>query len=288
MQTDDKWYVKSVAGKVFGPIDLETLRKWVRDGRIEPLAGISRDLQNWMIAPLLPELEMNWIVENNPGQFYGPTHRDVIDDLKKSGSLSPSARFYCDDRGQGAQRLAAAEKTISERDIEISRRDVALAEAQKTSARKDSQIEQVKKSLEQRDARLAETTALLAQRDAQVADLTKTISMRDGDLRRAADEAARREKELEALREELAQRDARISEMEADIAKRDAVHSREWTTDVVVPEIVSDEPPPLVARQAFGGNASPSALAALEAQARKELARMGASGAKKFFGFRKK
>ena len=99
MQNGDKWYVKNVAGKVFGPIDLETLKKWVRDGRVEPLAGVSGDLQNWTIAPSVPELEMNWIVENNPGQFYGPTHRDVVDDLKKSGALTPAARFYCDDRG---------------------------------------------------------------------------------------------------------------------------------------------------------------------------------------------
>ena len=39
MQNVDKWYVKNVAGKVFGPIDLETLRKWVRDGRVEPMPG---------------------------------------------------------------------------------------------------------------------------------------------------------------------------------------------------------------------------------------------------------
>jgi len=262
------------------------LRKWVRDGRVEPLAGVSRDLQNWTIAPSIPELEMNWIVENNPGQFYGPTHRDVVDDLKKSGALTPAARFYCDDRGAAAQRIAAAEKAVADRDLEISRRDVALAEAQKTSARKDAQIEQVKKSLAQRDARLAETTTLLAQRDGQVAELTKLVSTREGDLRREKSEAERRERDVAALREEIARLNATIAELEEERARRDEVHQREWTTDVIVPEVVSDEPPPPVARQAFGGGASPSALAALEAQARQELARMGAVG-KKFF-FRKK
>jgi hypothetical protein len=288
MENGEKWYLKNVAGKVFGPIDLETLRKWVRDGRVEPLAGVSNDLQNWTIAPSRPELEMNWVVENNPGQFYGPTHLDVVGDLKKSGALSPAARFYCDDRGQSAQRIAAAEKTIADRDLELSRRDVALAEAQKTIARKDAQIEQEKKSLAQRDARLAEATTLLAQRDAQVADLTKTVSLRDGDLRRRDADAERREKDVAALKEELARRDAEIAELEAELARRDEVHQREWTTEVVVPEIVSDEPPPPVARQAFGVGAAQGTLAALEAQARKELARMGAAGAKKLFSFRKK
>lgn len=289
MQNGEKWYVKNVAGKVFGPIDHETLKKWVRDGRVEPLAGVSNDLQNWTIAPMRPELEMNWVVENNLGQFYGPTHKAVIDDLKKSGTLSPAARFYCDDRGMGSQRIAAAEKAVADRELEISRRDVALAEAQKTVVRKDAQILEVKKTLAQRDARLSEMTTALAQREAQVAELTKAVSTRDGDLRRKDSEAKKREKDLVSLREELSARDIRIAELEAELLRRDEVHQREWTTEVIVPEIVSDEPPPPTARQAFGGGAaSPSALAALEAQARKELARMGAADAKKLFRFGKK
>ena len=31
----DKWYVKNTAGRVFGPIDLATLKSWVKDGRVE-------------------------------------------------------------------------------------------------------------------------------------------------------------------------------------------------------------------------------------------------------------
>jgi len=288
MKKVEKWYVKSSTGKVFGPIDIETLKKWVRDGRVEPFAGISNDLQNWSIAPSISELEMNWVVENNPGQFYGPTHRDVIDDLKKSGSLSPAARFYFDDRGQMAQRIAAAEKAAADRDLEISRRDVALAEAQKNLARKDSQIEQIKKTLAQRDTRLAECTTLLAQREAQIADLTKAVSTRDGDIRLRDAEAERREADIARLKAEITRRDATIAEMELERKRREEVHKREWTTEVVVPEVVSDEPPPPVARQAFGGGSSQSTLAALEAQARQELARMGSAGAKSFFGFRKK
>ena len=100
-----KWYVRNTAGKVFGPIDLESLKSWVKDGRVEPLAGGSCDLTHWVIAPLKPELEMNWVVENNPGQFYGPTHRAVMDDLVKTGTLSPAARFYQDDRGAALERI---------------------------------------------------------------------------------------------------------------------------------------------------------------------------------------
>jgi hypothetical protein len=105
MNFGEKWYVRNTAGKVFGPIDFETLQKWVRDGRVEPLAGISENLRDWMLAPLKPELGMDWIIENNPGQFYGPTHRAVVDDFLKSGTLSPGARFYFDDRGKTLKAL---------------------------------------------------------------------------------------------------------------------------------------------------------------------------------------
>ena len=116
MAMEKKWYVKNTANKVFGPIDLETLKGWVKDGRIEPLAGISSDLKNWMLAPLKPELEMNWIVENEPGQFYGPTHRTVLDDLKKAGSLSREARFFQDDRGASAELIRTLESALSAKD----------------------------------------------------------------------------------------------------------------------------------------------------------------------------
>ena len=247
MNFGEKWYVRNTAGKVFGPIDFATLQNWVRDGRVEPLAGISENLQDWMLAPLKPELEMDWIVENNPGQFYGPTHRAVVDDFVKSGTLSPGARFYCDDRGKADKALKALE---AEKAAEADRADKAL------------------------NGLKSELTATKAELDA-----TKT--------------------ELDATKTEL---DATKAELDALKAEKAAVHAREWKTEVLVPEVVvANEPPPPVARTAFTGTIAPhagvgspfagadaSSLAALERQAQEELARMRASGSKKFFAFGKK
>ena len=87
------WYVKGADGKVFGPADDEKIIAWVKDGRVDPFAGISNDLKQWRLASLEPAFEMDWIVENEPGRFYGPTHRAVVDDLISSGSLTPSCRI---------------------------------------------------------------------------------------------------------------------------------------------------------------------------------------------------
>ena len=286
------WYVRNTAGKVFGPIDFESLKSWVKDGRVEPLAGVSSDLQHWILAPLKPELEMNWVVENNPGQFYGPTHRSVVDDLVKTGTLSPAARFYQDDRGAALERIRTLEAAIAAKDAELVQKDSSLAEAQKLSGKKDLQLAAGQKAVRERDDRIAEAKAQLMQKDSQIADLTKNVQLRDGQLQQAAAELERYEADREELLAEIANRDAEIASLREQLAKRDEVHEREWQTEVLVPEVVANEMPPPVARQAFtpspfAGGASTAALADLERRAQQELARMGAAGAKKFFRIKK-
>lgn len=293
----EKWYVRNTAGKVFGPIDLEALKAWVKDGRVEPLAGISQDLTSWMLAPLKPELEMNWIVENNPGQFYGPTHRAVVDDLIKTGSLSNEARFYQDDRGATLSRFKTLESAIAARDAAIVQRDSALAEAAKLSAKKDLQIASVQKAVAQRDERISQSVAQLAQKDTQIEALNKSLQMKEGELQRKDEELRLREEDMQRAFQEIQRRDAEIQDLKDQIAKSAEVHEREWKSEVLVPEVVNEAPPP-VARQAFGfgvppppagfaNGASPSSLADLERRAQQELARMGATDMKKLFRFKK-
>lgn len=290
----EKWYVRNSEGKVFGPIDLDTLKAWVKEGRVEPLAGVSSDLQKWILAPLKPELEMNWVVENNPGQFYGPTHRSVIEDLVKAGSLSRDARFYQDDRGAADERMRALEMAFAAKDAEVSRRDVALAEAQRQRAKLELSLAATQKAVSQRDDRISELGASLAQRDGQLDALTKNLKMKEGELVRAGEALARGNAENERLQREIASRDEEIANLKIQLATRDEVHERSWTTDLVEPEVIADETPPPVARRAFGfgmgvggtqGRAS--SLADLERRAQEELARMGAGNAQKFFKFKR-
>ena len=289
---EKKWYVRNTAGKVFGPIDFDSLQAWVKDGRVEPLAGVSSDLKHWVLAPMKPELEMNWIVENNPGQFYGPTHRAVVDDLVKTGTLSPAARFFVDDRGAALERIHALENEVAAKDAERVQRESSLAEAQKLSAKKDLQLAAAQKAIRERDDRISEAKAQLVLKDTQIAELTKNVQQRDGQLQQSAAEIARRDVERQALEAEVARRDAEIAVLKEQLSKRDEVHDREWNTEVIVPEVVANELPPPVARQAFtapsfAGGASPAALAELERRAQQELARMGATGAKQLFRMKK-
>ena len=291
MNFGEKWYVRNPAGKVFGPIDFETLQKWVRDGRVEPLAGISENLRDWMLAPLKPELGMDWVIENNPGQFYGPTHRAVVDDFLKSGTLSPGARFYFDDHGKTQKALNGLK--IVEAGL---RADLDNLTAEKAAeAEKANQALKVLKAEKETEARNA-LNALNALNGLK-AELETLRTEKETEARNAADALNALKSELAAAKSELVAAKSELAKLQAE---KTAVHAREWQTEVLEPEVVvSDAPPPPVARTAFnvtrvprGGSpfsgADPAALAALERQAQVELARVKASGAKKFFKFGKK
>ena len=128
--------------------------------------------------------------------------------------------------------------------------------------------------------------AALAQREGQIAELTKAVAQKEGDRARAEQELAARDAEVRQLQTEIERFKDEVSKLKREMEDRQAPHAREWSTEVVEPEIVTDEMPPPVARQAFDfGNAS--ALADLERRAQQELARMGPLHAKKFFKIKK-
>jgi hypothetical protein len=278
---NEKWYIKNSNGKAFGPITLEVLKDWVKDGRVEPLAGISKDLKTWMLAPLKAELEMNWVVENNPGQFYGPTHRNVIDDLVRSGSLSPSARFYCDDRGSSDSRLRDLEKKISEMEKTIASKEMTILEMQKVSKQKDAQAEELQKVVQQCEVRINDFTSALRQKDVQMSAKDMTISEKDKQLFEKDTVIAAKEAEIRVCTGELAKKDSEIAELKVFIAKEHEIHERQWESpEVLLPEVISDEVPPPVSHKAFSRG---SQLADLERQAQQELARIGANGVADLF-----
>ena len=236
------WYVKNTDGKVFGPVDEVKLLAWVKEGRVDPFAGLSNDLKTWKLASLEPALEMDWIVENEPGRFYGPTHRAVIDDLIRNKALSATCRIYRDDHGGAIEKEAAAARDEAEK---------AMSEVQAEAEKAMSELK-------------TEAERTLAAKDEEIASLKKSMA---------------------ALKARAESGEARVAELEAKISRLAETRQREWNSEVVEPEIVSDEPPPTVREIFKPGRAQ--TLADLERQAQAELARMGAAGAKKFFGMKR-
>lgn len=93
--TDEKqWYVRAEDGRVYGPADDKALVEWAKDGRIEPTSFVSQDRKSWMPVQLMPELEMKWLVETEPGKVFGPFNRAVVIGLFRNGSVGATAKAY--------------------------------------------------------------------------------------------------------------------------------------------------------------------------------------------------
>ena len=94
MANERTWYVRTEDGKVYGPADIGALVEWAKDGRIEPTSFVSQDRKSWTPVQLMPELEMKWLVEVEPGKVFGPFNRAVVIDLFRKGSAGKSAKAY--------------------------------------------------------------------------------------------------------------------------------------------------------------------------------------------------
>lgn len=83
------WHLLKASDKeVFGPTDLETLRGWAADAKISPLDKISSDdRHSWQRAPLIPELQMDHLVQMSDNYLYGPTNVATIQEFLATGEI---------------------------------------------------------------------------------------------------------------------------------------------------------------------------------------------------------
>ena len=85
---DQQWFLrKHEAGELFGPLTFEQLTEWASSAQIAPHDSVSTDQVNWMKAPMLPELGMDWIVEVTSERLYGPTTLGAIREFIRLGEI---------------------------------------------------------------------------------------------------------------------------------------------------------------------------------------------------------
>ncbi len=89
MEIAQTWYLmKNDDGTIFGPISFELLQQWSTDAQISPLDKVSNDEKNWVKAPMVPELHMDFLVEVSPDQFYGPTTLGAVREFLTAGEIN--------------------------------------------------------------------------------------------------------------------------------------------------------------------------------------------------------
>jgi hypothetical protein len=88
------WYLQKHHDEtLFGPISFEQLKTWANDAQVSPLDRISNDGVTWVKAPMIPELEMDYLVEVTPDQYYGPTTFGAIREFVQMGEINPETEI---------------------------------------------------------------------------------------------------------------------------------------------------------------------------------------------------
>jgi hypothetical protein len=89
-----QWFLRKHAdGEIFGPVSFDQIREWSLSAQIHPQDVISNDGRTWNKAPMLSELQMDWIVEV-PGQpLYGPTTAGTLLEFLKLGEISAETKI---------------------------------------------------------------------------------------------------------------------------------------------------------------------------------------------------
>jgi len=83
------WFLrKHEDGNVFGPLPFAQLARWASSAQVAPHDGVSTDQLTWLKAPMLPELEMDWLVEVTSERFYGPTTLGAIEEFLRLGEIN--------------------------------------------------------------------------------------------------------------------------------------------------------------------------------------------------------
>src|ERR1051326_5074394 len=79
------WFLRKHDGSVFGPLSFDQLSRWASTARIAPGDALSTDQRTWIKAPMLPELDMDWLVEVTSEHYYGPTTLGAVQEFLGSG-----------------------------------------------------------------------------------------------------------------------------------------------------------------------------------------------------------
>jgi hypothetical protein len=83
------WFLrKHEDGNIFGPLPFAQLARWASSAQVAPHDVVSTDQLTWTKAPMLPELEMDWLVEMTTERFYGPTTLGAIQEFMRLGEIN--------------------------------------------------------------------------------------------------------------------------------------------------------------------------------------------------------
>lgn len=98
--------MKSHDKNVFGPTTLSALQSWAAEAKISPMDKVSSDGQrSWVRAPMVAQLQMDWLIELEDAYLYGPTTVGTIQEFLSTGEINEHTQLInCRDNYRGTVR----------------------------------------------------------------------------------------------------------------------------------------------------------------------------------------
>jgi hypothetical protein len=90
----DQWFLLKVGeNTIYGPAPLGQLHNWATEAKISPQDRVSNDgRKTWRRAPLVAELQMDWLVEMPDNFLYGPTSVGTLQEFLATGEIDENVR----------------------------------------------------------------------------------------------------------------------------------------------------------------------------------------------------
>ena len=91
IERSENWYLrKHDSGEIFGPVPFEKIREWADCAQVNPLDMLSTDQVIWTKAPMIPEMEMDWLIVVSENLLYGPTTAEALLEFEELGEINRS------------------------------------------------------------------------------------------------------------------------------------------------------------------------------------------------------
>jgi hypothetical protein len=103
IEHSENWFLKKHDnGEVFGPVPFEKIREWAHSAQVSPQDMLSSDQVIWTKAPMIPEMEMDWLIVVGENLLYGPTTAEALLEFEKLGEINPATALINCNTGQSS------------------------------------------------------------------------------------------------------------------------------------------------------------------------------------------
>ncbi len=175
-----QWFLrKHEDGTIFGPLPFEQLARWASTAQIAPHDAVSTDQENWMKAPMLAQLGMDWLVELTSERYYGPTSLSAVFEFLRLGEITPET-FVINTCDGSRQQVSELEPPLS--DFDAAELGAAAPEAAGISIDFEERVRDLEQSLAEERQALRESEARYRELEARYLELLEQTAS-DGTLR---------------------------------------------------------------------------------------------------------